>query len=203
MSTLSACYMSSAFRQKHKLIYLFYANHRIYTHHLAFDVESSVGQKAKQKSRSVFLQNVSRLLFVCVYMLKCRPMPLNCHGGRQDISAPSYFQNAHTHTQSHTQENCPLQAHSPFYQQCADRGHVKQWDSVPVFNHRQETRNKDTEGQTGISCGSLTDLMRGTLSSVQHKVGPVCEYSSSSHDWLYNLEHQTCMHTHTHTNKVV
>lgn len=36
--------------------------------------------------------------------------------------------------------------------------------------------------------GSLTYLMRGTLSSVQHKEGPLCKYSFSSHDWLYNLQ---------------
>lgn len=33
--------------------------------------------------------------------------------------------------------------------------------------------------------------MRGTLSSVQHKSGPLWRNSSSSHDWLYNLQQQT------------
>lgn len=82
-----------------------------------------------------------------------------------------------------------------FYQQCVDRGHEKQWHCVPVFNHQTETCSKATEKKreddTEVGLGSgwdLTDLMRGTLSSVQHNVGPLCKYSSSSHDWLYNLE---------------
>lgn len=54
------------------------------------------------------------------------------------------------------------------------------------------------EGQTDGRTDSLTDLMRGTLSRVQHKVGPLCKCSSSSHDWLYNLQRQTCVSTCAH-----
>ncbi len=67
-------------------------------------------------------------------------LPLNCHGGRQDISALSYFQSANTLSV----EPSPSGSLT-FYQQCVDRGRVKQWDSVPVFSHRTETRNKETE----------------------------------------------------------
>lgn len=101
-----------------------------------------------------------------------------------------------------------------------DRGHVEQWRGPVGFffffccceltrqtleSHREGQRDRQRdigteEGQTETVRLALsrTNLMRGTLSRVQHKVGPLCKCSSSSHDWLYNLQRQTCMNTCAH-----
>lgn len=47
---------------------------------------------------------------------------------------------------------------------------------------------KSKHRQKGRLGGGGADLMRGMLSSVQHRSGPLCRDSSSSHDWLYNLQ---------------
>lgn len=114
---------------------------------------------------------------------------MNRHGGEQDISATSYFQKART--QTHRGELSPSSSLA-FCRQCVDRGHIKTMGRCSCFYPVDTEERQRLAGQGG----SLTDLMRGTLSSVQHKVGPLCKYSSSSHDWLYNLEYITCKSTY-------
>lgn len=140
--------------------------------------------------------------------------PRSCHGGRQagrqDISAPSYFQSANALALGGTVSFKP--AH--FFVQTRvtlNNGGVLSGFCFFFFatrqtfeSHREGQIDRRTEGERDRQTGtvglalSLTDLMRGTLSRVQHKVGPLCKCSSSSHDWLYNLERQTCMNTCAH-----
>lgn len=144
--------------------------------------------EAKKKSRSVLIsfqmQADSR---ACVYMIKWSPMFClwtATVAGR--IFQRQVIFRMHTHTQAYTQKKRLLQTHSLFYGQ----GSCKTIGPVFLFlTTRQKVQIKrQRDRQVGLGKGkSLTDLMRGTLSSVQHKSGPLCKNSSSSHDWLYNL----------------
>lgn len=118
-------------------------------------------------------------MHACLHSLS---VPLKCHSGRQDISAVSYFQNAHRTTVS--------QSFFFFYKQCADRSRARQWDRVPVFNQQNQKRHGSRRGPPAHG-RSLAHLMRGTLSNVQQNDGPLCKCRSSSQDWLYNLQQKT------------
>lgn len=62
---------------------------------------------------------------------------------------------------------------------------------VPACYQAPESPNTDRR-RAGWGWGPAgAHLMRGMLSSVQHRSGPLCRDSSSSHDWLYNLQRQT------------
>lgn len=141
--------------------------------------------------------------------------------GRQDISALSYFQNANAltraHARTHAQRNYLIQTRSLLVPTGVTSNNGGAFLSSPLFfllffvkssdKHLNPTEGQSRDGQTDGQTGtvrfalSLTDLMRGTLSRVQHKVGPLCKCSSSSHDWLYNLERQTCMNTCARTHR--
>lgn len=152
--------------------------------------------------------------------------PLNCHGGRQAGRQAGYFSSklfseckrTHTCACTHARRNHLLQTRSLLVPTGVTSNNGGAFLSSFFFfaffvkssdKHLNPTEGQSRDGQTDGQTGtvrfalSLTDLMRGTLSRVQHKVGPLCKCSSSSHDWLYNLERQTCMntcaHTHTHT----
>lgn len=101
-------------------------------------------------------------LCVCVYMVKWRPMLClwtATVAGRifqpQVIFRMRAGIRTHTHTCAHTHTHTLMRILSfkPthfFINNVPTWGHVKQWDSVPVFNSQTESRNKDTEKrQTG------------------------------------------------------
>ncbi len=69
-------------------------------------------------------------------------LPLNCHGGRQDISALSYFQSANTLSV----EPSPSGSLT-FYQQCVDGGRVKQCASH--LSKRKEGKKWGDSGEKG------------------------------------------------------
>lgn len=140
--------------------------------------------------------------------------------GRQDISAPSYFQNANALTRAHARTHRGSISFKPARSSCrqGSRRTMEGRSCLLLFffllffvkssdKHLNPTEGQSRDGQTDGQTGtvrfalSLTDLMRGTLSRVQHKVGPLCKCSSSSHDWLYNLERQTCMNTCARTHR--
>lgn len=91
-----------------------------------------------------FLPNVSRLLCACVYMVKWRPMLClwtATVAGR--IFQPRVIFRMHTCVSAHlqtrtykhtrTRENCPLQVHLLFYQQCADMRSCKTMGHCSCF----------------------------------------------------------------------
>lgn len=119
-----------------------------------------------------------------------RASPLDCHGGRQ----AGYFGSELFPECERTRRNYLLQ-NRPASR--ADRGHGEQWRGRSYLSLAvSEGRGGQTDGQRETV--GLTDLMRGTLSRVQHTVGPLCKCSSSPHDWLYNLERQTRVNTCAH-----
>ena len=144
-------------------------------HSWPLKLKSQSDKKTKQQngSVSIFLPNVSWLLTACVYMVKCRPtlcLWTATVAGRQDISAPSYFQNAHarahtwthTHAHTHTHTVTCLREFSfkltRFFINNVSTGVMRNNGTVFLF-YQTQTRNKETEkgqrdGQGEVGLGS-------------------------------------------------
>lgn len=92
--------------------------------------------------------------------------------------------NTHERTLTHTKRN----RSGYFLLNTVVRGLMLNNGSVFLLSSTRKSKPR----QKGRAGRGAADLMRGTLSSVQHRSGPLCRNSSSSHDWLYNLQRQTC-----------
>lgn len=98
--------------------------------------------------------------------------------------------NTHTHMLTHTKRN-RLRSFLILYDNMLRGGGWSCWTMAPCSCYQApESPNTDRRAGWGWGPGEA-DLMRGMLSSVQHRSGPLCKDSSSSHDWLYNLQRQT------------
>lgn len=156
------------------------------------------GPKTQTKKQECldFLWTVSRLLCVCmcVYMAERRPvfcLQTATVAGR--IFLPQVIFRMHTHTHTHRRNvSFSSLAFFLFKSTMCRQGSRKTMGQCSCSDSAEAKGQRRDGHEVRLH---LTDLMRGTLSSVQHKDGPLCKYSSSSHDWLYNLKEKTTKQT--------